>query len=136
MQIETITAGYARVSVDGREVGTVERGDWGAFGQGWAAVSVRNQAVAEPVVNAGAPVFATRGAAARWLAGENVPELVGRVEIAVAAGVAPNTVDAWRARHADFPTPIVDLAMGPVWRWSDVEAWLEKPRPTGRPRKA
>lgn len=60
--------------------------------------------------------------------------LVGVTEIAERAGVRPDTVHAWRARHATFPAPAEDLAMGPVWWWSDVAAWLAIPRRPGRPR--
>jgi hypothetical protein len=62
--------GLAIVSVNGRMVGTVEKGDWGPFGRGWAAVSLRNQDVADPVVSAGVPVRRTRREAVSVLAGE------------------------------------------------------------------
>jgi hypothetical protein len=57
-------------------------------------------------------------------------DLVGRVELAQRAGTTPGMVDSWRLRHADFPVPV---APGPVWNWRQVEAWLAKPRPAGRP---
>ncbi len=63
-------------------------------------------------------------------------DLVGRVELAQRAGTSPSVIDVWRRRHASFPAPIVDLAMGPVWDWPSVEAWLAIPRPNGRPSKA
>lgn len=68
---------------------------------------------------------------------ESIPalDLVSIAEIAARAGVARNTVQSWRRRHTDFPAPVVTLATGPVWRWSDVAAWVAVPRPTGRPRK-
>lgn len=62
------------------------------------------------------------------------PDLVGIGEIAERAGVAVNTVHAWRRRHADFPAPVARLAVGPVWLWQDVERWTAVPRPPGRPR--
>lgn len=63
-------------------------------------------------------------------------DLVGVTEIAQRAGVASiNVVYMWRKRHANFPPPYVELAMGPVWLWESVEAWLAKPRPNGRPRR-
>ena len=61
-------------------------------------------------------------------------DLVGVQEVATRAGVAVATVHSWRRRHGDFPEPVARLASGPVWRWSDVEAWLAVPRPSGRPR--
>lgn len=60
--------------------------------------------------------------------------LVGIAEIAARAGVKPDTVHAWRHRHPSFPAPASRLAMGPVWRWGDVAAWLALPRRGGRPR--
>ena len=56
-------------------------------------------------------------------------DLVGETEIAGRAGVKAQTVYVWRRRHADFPAPDVELAMGPVWRWERVAGWLEH---TGR----
>lgn len=63
-------------------------------------------------------------------------DLVGVAEIGERAGVKADTVHAWRSRHADFPAPIVQLAAGPVWTWSDVARWLAVPRRAGRPAKA
>lgn len=62
-------------------------------------------------------------------------ELVGVSEIAIRTGVKADTVQAWRARHATFPEPVVVLAMGPVWVWPDVAAWIAIPRRAGRPAK-
>jgi hypothetical protein len=62
-------------------------------------------------------------------------DLVGVTEIAKRAGVASiNVVYMWRKRHTSFPPPLLELAMGPIWQWRDVEAWLAIPRPGGRPR--
>jgi chromosome partitioning protein len=58
-----------------------------------------------------------------------VNELVGHHEIATRVGVRENTIAQWRIRHADFPAPVADLKMGPVWSWPDVEEWMER---TGR----
>lgn len=64
-----------------------------------------------------------------------VLDLVSMTEIAQRAGTSPGTVRQWRRRHAAFPAPAYELAVGPVWRWPDVAAWLARPRPSGRPRK-
>jgi chromosome partitioning protein len=53
-------------------------------------------------------------------------ELVGINEIAVMAKVSKQAVANWRARAPDFPKPIADLASGPVFRQSQVRAWLRK----------
>jgi hypothetical protein len=63
-------------------------------------------------------------------------DLVGLAELAQRAGTSPGYVRVLRRRHADFPAPIVELAMGPVWDWATVEAWFAKRRPNGRPSKA
>lgn len=53
-------------------------------------------------------------------------ELVGISEIAELAGVQPNTVKVWRQRHDDFPKPVAQLKMGPVWTWEQVRPWVER----------
>ena len=35
-------------------------------------------------------------------------------------------------RRRDFPAPIAELIQGPVWRRSDVEAWIRENRPNQR----
>lgn len=62
-------------------------------------------------------------------------DIVSVTEIAQRAGTTPGTVHSWRRRHADFPAPAYELAVGPVWHWASVAEWLAKPRVrTGRPR--
>lgn len=56
--------------------------------------------------------------------------LVGLIEIARRAGVRRPVVTDWRTRHADFPRPVADLEVGPVFWWPDVMSWL---RATRRP---
>ncbi len=53
-------------------------------------------------------------------------ELVGINEIAEMAKVSRQAVANWRSRSADFPRPIVELASGPVFRRSQVRAWLRR----------
>lgn len=60
--------------------------------------------------------------------------IVGISEIALMAGVKPDTVHAWRSRHTTFPEPAAMLARGPVWFRDDVAAWIAMPRRPGRPR--
>lgn len=52
-------------------------------------------------------------------------DLVGVAEIADALGVPRTTVSMWAARRAasGFPSPLNDLAMGPVYSLSAVRAW-------------
>ena len=52
------------------------------------------------------------------------PELWGIREVAVYAGVTPQAVSNWRKRYPDFPEPLTELRLGPVWRASDARAWV------------
>ena len=51
-------------------------------------------------------------------------EILGINEIATLAGVSSQAVTNWRARATDFPKPISNLASGPVFRRSQIRAWL------------
>jgi uncharacterized protein len=64
----------------------------------------------------------------------NVPDVVGVAEIASRSGRPISTVQSWRRRHADFPSPNVELAAGPVWLWADVRPWIDQRSPAGSSR--
>jgi hypothetical protein len=53
-------------------------------------------------------------------------DIVGINEIATMAGVTSQAVANWRSRASDFPQPLSDLAAGPVFRRSQVRAWLQR----------
>ena len=53
-------------------------------------------------------------------------ELVGINEIAGIAGVSSQAVTNWRSRSPDFPLPLSELASGPVFRKSQIRAWLKR----------
>ena len=55
------------------------------------------------------------------------PTLVGVAEISGLLHVPRSTVSMWDSRRAtnNFPEPVEDLAMGPVYRWSEVKAWAQ-----------
>lgn len=53
-------------------------------------------------------------------------ELVGINEIAVMAGVTSQAVTNWRSRSRDFPSPLSELASGPIFRKSQISAWLKR----------
>ena len=55
--------------------------------------------------------------------------LVGPAEIAELLNVEANTVNVWKVRHADFPTPVRRLKTGDVWDVREILGWAEK---TGR----
>lgn len=53
-------------------------------------------------------------------------DLVGINEIATIASVSPQAVANWRTRSPDFPQPLKELASGPVFRRSQIRAWLKR----------
>lgn len=53
-------------------------------------------------------------------------DLVGINEIASMAGVTTQAVANWRVRSTDFPQPLKELASGPVFRRTQVRAWLKR----------
>jgi hypothetical protein len=53
-------------------------------------------------------------------------DLVGISEIATMAGVSAQAVANWRVRSADFPQPLTELAAGPVFRSTQIRAWLKR----------
>jgi predicted DNA-binding transcriptional regulator AlpA len=52
--------------------------------------------------------------------------LVGLYEVAELAGVSPTAVANWRSRDPNFPTPVVELRSGPVFRKAEIRAWLAR----------
>lgn len=56
-------------------------------------------------------------------------DLVGLVEIAQRAGVQRPVVSTWRKRHPEFPAPVAELHIGPVFWWPTIKEWLQQ---TGR----
>src|SRR5579859_34319 len=55
-------------------------------------------------------------------------DYVGINEIAEFAKTSRQAVANWRARFKDFPRPVADLKAGPVFRLTQVRAWLRKRR--------
>lgn len=53
-------------------------------------------------------------------------DLVGINEIATMAGVSTQAVANWRVRSSDFPQPLKELASGPVFRRTQIRAWLKR----------
>jgi predicted DNA-binding transcriptional regulator AlpA len=58
---------------------------------------------------------------------------LGVAELAGKLGVSRQRVHQLRAAYSDFPTPVAELANGPIWHDADVAAWVAKhpQRPTG-----
>ena len=63
-------------------------------------------------------------------------DLLDMKAIALVAGTTPGMVSNWRRRPIAFPEPVAVLSIGPIWLRADVEAWLARPRRSGRPTKA
>ena len=59
-------------------------------------------------------------------------DLVSVTELAARAGRSINTIQSWRRRRRDFPTPVAELAAGPIWRWRDVDQWIHAHQPARR----
>lgn len=53
-------------------------------------------------------------------------DLVGLNEIAELANVSRQAVANWRTRFRDFPKPVADLRAGPVFRATQIRAWLRR----------
>lgn len=62
----------------------------------------------------------------------NRDEFVGINEIALMANVSKQAVANWRVRALDFPRPVVELASGPVFRQSQIRAWLRRTKRKGK----
>lgn len=54
--------------------------------------------------------------------------LVGPAEIGELLGVDANTVNVWKVRHAQFPTPVRRLRSGDIWDRREVIAWATATR--------
>lgn len=55
--------------------------------------------------------------------------LVGPAEIAALLSVDANTINVWKVRHAEFPTPVRRLRSGDLWDVREIRAWAQR---TGR----
>lgn len=58
-----------------------------------------------------------------------VSDLVSVSELAARSGRSVNTIQSWRRRHLDFPSPNVELAAGPIWLWGEAKAWIDQRAP-------
>ncbi len=55
--------------------------------------------------------------------------LAGYIEISSWCATSRAAVTIWRKRYEDFPKPVMELKIGPVWWWPEVARWLDD---TGR----
>lgn len=49
--------------------------------------------------------------------------LVGPAEIGSLLSVEANTINVWKVRHADFPSPVRRLKSGDLWDVREVHSW-------------
>ena len=50
----------------------------------------------------------------------------GLTEIAAMFGISRQAMSNWTSRYEGFPAPVAVLAMGPLYRLSDVRAWAKR----------
>lgn len=72
-------------------------------------------------------------ARATYGAPSELDDLVSVTELSARSGRSINTVQSWRRRRRDFPTPVAELAAGPIWRWPEVAAWIRARQPARAP---
>lgn len=67
----------------------------------------------------------------RRLAEATIPELVGASEVGDMLGISRQRVHQLHNDHPGFPTPVVEVRMGPLWTKASIEAfdrgWTRKP---------
>lgn len=65
------------------------------------------------------------------------PELAGVAELSALLSVRRTTISQWHSRQHqnDFPNPVTELAMGPVWELDEVVAWYKRYTPLRNMRK-
>ena len=69
------------------------------------------------------------------LAEASFPELLGSQEVAEALGVSRQRLAQIRQSKPDFPSPLIELAAGPVWTRDAIDAFVSTwERKSGRPR--
>lgn len=56
----------------------------------------------------------------------------GLAEVAEYLGATKSQVQNWRNRFEDFPTPVVVLAMGPIYNLCKIRDWARDREKTGR----
>jgi hypothetical protein len=73
---------------------------------------------------------------AEQLARPSLPDLVSAPEAADILGVKLQRVHQLAAEHRDFPEPAYELRAGKLWLRAAIEAFAERKRLPGRPRRA
>lgn len=58
-----------------------------------------------------------------------IKDLVDTVDISNRYEVEPDTVRKWIRRHSDFPQPEGEWAIGKLYDWRAIRAWVRHNRP-------
>ena len=72
---------------------------------------------------------------AEQLARPSLPDLVSAPEAADILGVKPQRIHQLVIEHGDFPEPAYELRAGKLWLRAAIEAFAQRKRQPGRPRK-
>ena len=72
---------------------------------------------------------------AEQLAHPSLPDLVSAPEAADILGVKPQRIHQLVTEHGDFPEPAYELRAGKLWLRAAIEAFAQRKRQPGRPRK-
>lgn len=107
------------------------------------AVEQGSQLIEEMAAKAGLPSWPTvhveairQDVLAEQLAHPLLPELVSAPEAADILGVSAQRVHQIAAENTDFPEPAYELRAGKLWLRAAIQAFAERKRLPGRPRKA
>jgi hypothetical protein len=107
------------------------------------AIEQGSQLIEEMAAKAGLPSWPTvhveairQDVLAEQLARPLLPELVSAPEAADILGVSAQRVHQIAAENTDFPEPAYELRAGKLWLRAAVQAFAERRRMPGRPRKA
>jgi hypothetical protein len=107
------------------------------------AIEQGYQLIEEMAAKAGLPSWPTvhveairQDVLAEQLAHPLLPELVSAPEAADILGVSAQRVHQMAAENIDFPEPAYELRAGKLWLRAAVQAFAERKRLPGRPRKA
>jgi hypothetical protein len=107
------------------------------------AIEQGAQLIEEMAAKAGLPLWPTvhvegirQDVLAEELAHPLLPELVSAPEAADILGVSAQRVHQIAAENTDFPEPAYELRAGKLWLRAAIQAFAERKRMPGRPRKA
>lgn len=115
------------------EAGTLRQAADAALRAARAAYATAFRVAGEPAALRALPAEAAEREAAR----PAKLDLIGTKEAAQILGVKPQRVGQLRNEHPDFPAPVAEPSMGPIFTRESIEAFGKRwVRRSGRPRKS